>query len=130
MATPHTCSGTDAEGKPCPCMRVKLKPDQELDEPAVCVNCGHWDTAHPIPHAPATEKFDITRLIQSYQPKSGGSALAPKVSAEAAVQETRQGFRRSQKSDDTDVDPFFKKKGKRKVRHLISTSYKLLGSPV
>lgn len=79
-----TCSGTDKDGKPCPCLRVKLKPDQKEDEPTVCFNCRHWDTAHP------SQPFDIKNLIGSYQVASEGKA---KASSSDALRESRQGFR-------------------------------------
>ena len=69
MATSHTCSGTDAEGKPCPCMRVKLKLDQELDDclvgpVPVGVNAFEFEGSAPNPSKiPPEDVMGVAALI-------------------------------------------------------------------
>lgn len=111
-----TCSGADKDGKPCPCLRVKLKPDQKADEPAICINSGHWDTAHPL------QSFDIKSLIGSYQVASGPT---PKASSVDALRESWQGFRKQpagskEEDDDEDLVGLIGKNKKGKGKEKVS----------
>ncbi|KAG1733228.1 uncharacterized protein EDB91DRAFT_1084504 [Suillus paluster] len=63
----QTCRGKTNDGSQCPCLRPKLRKDQKDNEPAICVNCGHYDTSHPqevIPQQPPTSSsFGVSEDI-------------------------------------------------------------------
>ncbi|KAG1849629.1 hypothetical protein DFJ58DRAFT_729420 [Suillus subalutaceus] len=92
-ADEQTCRGKTNDGSLCPWLRPKLRKDQKDDEPAICVNCGHYDTSHPqeaILQQPPTTSSSFGSIMSKY------SHLLSKTGAseDIARRETNLGFRK------------------------------------
>ncbi|KAG1871518.1 hypothetical protein F4604DRAFT_1926250 [Suillus subluteus] len=89
----QTCQGRTTDGSQCPCLRPKLHKDQKEDEPALCINCGHFDTSHPdnttLPNAQSKRgSSNVSSLMLKYTCLFS-NAITPE---EVAQQETNEGF--------------------------------------
>ncbi|KAG1883228.1 hypothetical protein F4604DRAFT_1677588 [Suillus subluteus] len=88
-----TCRGKTSDSSQCPCLWPKLRKDQKDDEPAICINCGHYDTSHlqeAIPQQPPSTSSSFGSIMSKY------SHLLSKTGAseEVARRETNVGFRK------------------------------------
>jgi hypothetical protein len=93
--TGQTCRGRTTDSSQCPCLRPKLRKDQKEDEPALCINCGHFDTSHPdtitLPNAQGNRgPSNVSSLMLKYT-HLFSNAVAPEG---VARQETNEGFRK------------------------------------
>lgn len=89
----ETCRGKTSDGSQCPCLRPKIRKDQKDDEPVICINCGHYDTAHPqeaVLQQPPSTSSSFGSIISKY------SHLLSKTGAceDVARRETNSGFRK------------------------------------
>ncbi|KAI0060243.1 hypothetical protein BV25DRAFT_1839774 [Artomyces pyxidatus] len=60
-----TCSDYDKDGRACPCRRHKQYPDYQPGQPDYCVNCGHYDTCHPLSEETVVERKPPARTSVS-----------------------------------------------------------------
>lgn len=91
---PEKCSGTDKDGNLCLCPRFKKRKDQKDDEPAHCVNCGHFNTCHPDYEQISSTKTEgrIYHMVDRYTELFRKKPTTPKVSEGDARQEVSQAF--------------------------------------
>ncbi|KAG1853946.1 hypothetical protein F4604DRAFT_1932914 [Suillus subluteus] len=90
----QTCRGKTSDGSQCPFLRPKLGKDKKEDEPAMCINCGHFDTSHLqegiLQQPPSTSSSSFGSIMSKY------SHLLSKTGAseEVSRRETNGRFRK------------------------------------
>ncbi|KAG2745102.1 hypothetical protein P692DRAFT_20877354 [Suillus brevipes Sb2] len=99
--TGQTCQGRTADGSQCLCLRPKLRKDQKEDEPALCINCGHFDTSHPdntnatLSNGQSKQGSSNVSSLMSKYTHLFSNAIAPE---EVARRETNDGFQKQDNS--------------------------------
>ncbi|KAG1853409.1 hypothetical protein F4604DRAFT_1933304 [Suillus subluteus] len=90
----QTCQGKTSDGSQCPFLLPKLGKDKKEDEPAMCINCGHFDTSHLqegiLQQPPSTSSSSFSSIMSKY------SHLLSKTGAseEVSHRETNGRFRK------------------------------------
>lgn len=77
----------------CYCMRFTLRPNQGEDEPEICRNCGHIESAHPQnkPSAPSSISAILDKMGIPEAPVPLGGL---KTTSEQALKEAASGLKR------------------------------------
>lgn len=111
------CAGTGPDGNPCICRRCVPKTNKDPDDPDICKNCSHMESAHPTT---AAARMDITSYVKDLRNagkvKAGPSSSSQlKTSLSDAEAETSSGLRPNTKkrkstgASKTDSEPELKK---------------------
>ncbi|KAJ7637231.1 hypothetical protein DFH06DRAFT_1433224 [Mycena polygramma] len=112
---PTRCLGEQPDGRQCPCLRFTKKPNQREEDPDICKNCNHIESAHPLPlpiqsslPTPSSH-ISVADLVKDFRDagkvkKEPASTSDLKASTSAAHAETSDGLRKKRKSD-TDTEP-------------------------
>ncbi|TFK46577.1 hypothetical protein OE88DRAFT_1739440 [Heliocybe sulcata] len=89
-----SCQGKRTDGEDCPCVRYIPRLKQDPDQPHLCRDCGHFESAHQTAAAPPSSIGDI---FAAYK-EPARMHLPLKASAQDAVKETNSGFKRNAES--------------------------------
>ncbi|KAF8126451.1 hypothetical protein K438DRAFT_1790467 [Mycena galopus ATCC 62051] len=127
------CAGTGPDGNRCICRRHVPKAKKDVDNPDICKNCNHIESAHPVASTP---RLDISSYVKDLRDagkvKAGPSSTSQlKATVSDAEAETSAGLRpkkwKVDSTSKTDTEPGLpaSKKAKGKTR-AVSTS----GKPV
>lgn len=103
------------EGKPCPCLRCVVVPNDDPNLPVLCRDCRHMESAHP----PPVSSMGVLGLLGSYKDVAKMSGLRPsqmKATRGNAQLETNSGLKRKAESSGSSKV----KKAKGKVCLLIA----------
>ncbi|KAJ6504652.1 hypothetical protein C8R47DRAFT_1209923 [Mycena vitilis] len=136
---PTRCLGEQPDGRQCPCLRFTKKPNQREEDPDICKNCSHMESAHPLPlpvqsslPTPSSH-ISVADIVKDFRDagkvkKEPASTSDLKASTSAAQAETSDGLRKKRKSD-TDTEPLAapnkKAKGKGKGKTVPDPGKKI-----
>lgn len=111
-----TCGGSIDDGQVCPCRRCVPIPNTDPNDPVLCRDCKHIESAHP---AASIQESSLTSMITRYKEAAKLAGLRPSVKASQSDAEAETNIGLKRKNTDSvqaTAGPSKSRKAKGKVR--------------